>query len=199
MGREIRRVVPNWEHPKETKLRMNYGKAGFTEDYHPLFDQDFETAMKEWLSARRWWRLCKALPNFTAWVFVIAKKTTKAGKTRSWFFWHLHDLRGEHCTFVEWHGAPPDPDYYRPKWADGEATWYQMYETVSEGTPVTPPFESKEELATHLMRHGTFWDNTPWSDKAAANFVGAGWAPSMVVSGNKIMNPREMSEEGALQ
>jgi hypothetical protein len=73
--------------------------------------------------------------------------------------------------------------------------WWQVYETVSEGTPVTPPFATKEELIEYLVEHGDFWDQRnrhdyrcyvdpgcypPWSRKAATTFVMEdGWCPSM--------------------
>ena len=48
--------------------------------------------------------------------------------------------------------APPEPDKsrYMPQWNDQQATQYQMYETTSEGTPISPVMESKEDLARWL-------------------------------------------------
>ncbi len=103
-----------------------------------------------------------------------------------------------YASFCRWHGPPPDPKRYLPKWSDEEMTWYQVYETVSEGTPVTPPFATREELVEYLVEHGDFWDQSrreekamgktismncdPWSREAAERFVfGTGWAPSMMV------------------
>lgn len=89
-------------------------------------------------------------------------------------------LRGE--------GTPPDPTYYRP-WRDEEATWFQVWETVSEGTPVTPPFATREELVDYLVKND-FWDqrrgNGGYSRKQAEAFVSAGWAPSMVMRGGQM-------------
>jgi hypothetical protein len=94
--------------------------------------------------------------------------------------------------------APPNPDSYRPKFQT-EPTWYQVYETVSEGTPVTPPFATKEELVNYLVEHGDFWDQRRghggWSRENAERFVGAGWAPSLVTvvsrDGVQIKAPRD--------
>ena len=67
-------------------------------------------------------------------------------------------------------------------------TWYQMYETVSEGTPETPAFETKEELVDYLVEHGDFsYQRSPEifgkpSREAAKAFVDQGYAPSMVMS-----------------
>ncbi|MEI8319481.1 MAG: hypothetical protein WCH79_16185, partial [Planctomycetia bacterium] len=40
--------------------------------------------------------------------------------------------------FAEYDGDPPEVRFYRPDWAPGEATWFQVYETVSEGTSYQP-------------------------------------------------------------
>jgi hypothetical protein len=65
-------------------------------------------------------------------------------------------------------------------------TWFQVYETVSEGTPVTPPFATKEELVDYLVANGDFWDqhrgDGGWSRENAEAFVGAGFAMSLVVN-----------------
>jgi len=75
MGRKIRSVPPDWEHPKDWKGH-----------YKPLFDRPYEPSAQDWA------------------------------------------------------GGPPDKEYYRPAWTEEEATAFQMYETVSEGTPVSPFF-----------------------------------------------------------
>ena len=51
-------------------------------------------------------------------------------------------------TFEEWEGDAPDPSYYRPAWDEDTRTAFQIYETVSEGTPVSPVFESEEDLVS---------------------------------------------------
>lgn len=103
-------------------------------------------------------------------------------------------------------GQPPDPKYFRP-WADGDATWFQLWETVSEGTPVSPPFATKQELADYLAANGDEWDQsrshdphtsslfgiTPgkpgWGKERAQRFVfGDGWAPSLVTDNGRIMS-----------
>lgn len=79
------------------------------------------------------------------------------------------------CTFEEWHGEAPDPAFYRPVWTDEERTAWQIYETVSEGTPVSPVFTDKEAMVD--------WIIVEWgrSRQAAQAFVDAGHAPSMVI------------------
>lgn len=159
MGRELRMVPPNWEHPKV--MRAN-GQEG----YQPMFDQRFEDAASEWKAA------------FTKW---------EAGERPEWFSDKYKDNE-----YWEYNGGPPDREYYRT-WTDEDGTWFQVWETVSEGTPVSPPFETKGELIEYLVANGDYWDQSrrregrttmncdPWSREAAEKFVnGPGWAPSMV-------------------
>jgi len=88
----------------------------------------------------------------------------------------------------EWIGKPPDRKYYRP-FADEEATWYQLWETVTEGTPVSPPFATLEELVAHLAKFGDDWDRKRgdggWGLAAATRFVKTGWAPTLMILTNK--------------
>jgi hypothetical protein len=152
MGREIRMVPPNWEHPKDEEGH-----------YIPLFDCDFATAAREWMN------------NAIAWDNGTHKEAEH--KKKFPFYW-------------QWHGDPPSQDSYRPAFSE-EPTWFQVYETVSEGTPVTPPFSTKEELVNYLVENGDFSDQTEtrwhpkrggWSRENAEAFVGRGWAPSLMVT-----------------
>jgi len=163
MGREIRKVPANWEHPK---------KEHYPDRYQPIYDRTFAEAAKEWKE------------EFAKW---------EAGERP--------DYCGEenkNLEYWEWEGKPPDPEYYRP-YKDEEATWLQVYETVSEGTPVTPPFATADELIEYLSTHGDFWcqkrGETPPSKAAAAKFVNMGWAPSMIVSNGTIKSGIDALEE----
>jgi hypothetical protein len=53
MGREIRRVIPNWEHPKKEVLDYRTGQR--TEQYQPLYDEPFAPKMREWYAAWEAW------------------------------------------------------------------------------------------------------------------------------------------------
>lgn len=157
MGREIRRVPKGWEHPENDDERCRertrdtrYYKPTeyqYGRCFIPMYDNDYETAAQEWLA------------NFDLW---------RSGKHE--------DQQGEYASsakyFWEYHG-PPDEKYYRPKF-DSEPTCYQVYETVSEGTPTSPVFETLDELAAYLVTQG-------YSEKAAHNFAHDGYAPSMVM------------------
>jgi len=95
-------------------------------------------------------------------------------------------------TFEEWEGDAPDPSYYRPAWDEDTRTAFQIYETVSEGTPVSPVFESEEDLVSWLIEEGGH------SEVAAREFVRVGSVPSMMMIGNRIASNIEMLEPGFL-
>lgn len=108
------------------------------------------------------------------------------------------DGEGEKHWWHEWEGDPPDREYYREeKWTKEEAVCIQMYETVSEGTPVSPVFETEEEMINYLCEHGDYWDqqrrkdgNTfmncqPWTRENAKVFVKSGFALSGIMVNGK--------------
>lgn len=79
----------------------------------------------------------------------------------------------------ECHGDDIDPaskaaydawEQTEPPAGDG----YQVWETVSEGSPISPVFATSEELVTWLTGEG-------YSRRAAEAFVEQGWVPSMVM------------------
>lgn len=146
MGREIRRVPADWEHPK---AEQPWGYA-----YTPLFDLSFQQAFDEWQSEMEAW-------------FKGEAKYQSADDPRT--------VEG----YVRFAGVSPDPEDYRPDWPEESRTHYQVYETVSEGTPISPPLPSPEAVIEWLVEnpdrvHG------PISREAAEAFVNGGFAPSMV-------------------
>lgn len=158
MGREVRMVPPNWEHPKMER----YGEMR----PQPMYDENFDDVFAAWLE------------NFDR---------ARRGE--------LSDLDKE-CYprgLADWlqdEGRPPDPAYYRP-WKNEDATWVQVWQTVSEGSPVTPPFATPEELINYLVENGDFLDQSRvaeghqktagWNRENAEAFVKSGWAPSLMV------------------
>ena len=92
---------------------------------------------------------------------------------------------GDNDIFYDYYweyDSPPDKEYC-VHYTKDEATWYQVYETVSEGTPVTPAFPDQEELIDYLVCHGTFWDKTGYKREVAEIFVlETQYAPSITFS-----------------
>lgn len=170
MGCEIRRVPADWEHPTQRcehspwKGGCDHALKNNGRCYRPLFDRDYLTEAREWLDKAIAW------DNGTDPDCVEHKATHP-------FYW-------------QWAGEPPDAKYYRPRWTS-EPTHYQVYETVSEGTPVTPHFATTTELADYLVEHGDFWGGGKWTRKGAEEFCNRGWAPSMVIKDGIAYRPKD--------
>lgn len=172
MGREIRMVPANWEHPKYTADDAPYrDRIG---DYRPMNDDHFDKIFAQWLADFDRIRMGE-MTDFERDCYPLG--------LREW---------------IVDEGLPPDPKYYRP-YGDEDRVWFQVYEMVSEGAPVTPPFATREELVDYLAAHGDFWDQKrgdgPWARTAAEKFVNSGWAPSMISvvtdAGLQIIEPRD--------
>jgi hypothetical protein len=152
MGREIRRVPADWVHPKEWALRF----SGMREDYIPLFDKDFTSALAEWEAGKARWDSYEDTDRI-----------------------RLRDDGSKYAeeSYEEWSGGPPSPESYRERaWMPEEATHYQMYETVTEGTPVSPVFVSLAELEAYMVAE------LGYSPAVAKAFCASGWAPSFIMS-----------------
>lgn len=103
------------------------------------------------------------------------------------------DLRRHLESFArdpeDWDNEAPDPANYMPEIPEGTPFGWQYYETVSEGSPISPVCATKEELAA--------WLSSPEAGRermapdVAARFVEQGWAPSFVMSGGKLMSGPE--------
>ncbi len=127
MGREVRRVPPDWKHPKD-----GWGR------YEPMHDQGYREALGKWEVEREQWE----------------KGFRKGWKMYGEPEWVPREGDQLTMSFEDWHGERPDPRDYRPDWPEETRTHYQMYETCSEGTPISPIFATPEELAHWLADSG---------------------------------------------
>lgn len=89
------------------------------------------------------------------------------------------------CTTCKGHAIHPDHFAAYEAWESepppsGEG--WQLWETVSEGSPVSPVFATAEELAQHLADGGGRPLGAPPTYEQALAFVNDGWAPSMISS-----------------
>lgn len=150
MGREIRRVPKGWEHPRDDQGHLR-----------PMLDQVFDAVLTNWLSK---------LEQF---------KSGDEYRERAEEYFAQSGITAEQIArnpayyYAQYAGGPPDSDYYRPPWPS-EPTCYQIYETVTEGTPVSPVFETREALIEWLVGQG-------YSERAATVFASDGWAPSLLI------------------
>ena len=116
--------------------------------YIPLYGESFATAFNEWYDGLQRW----------------LNGTSEDYDDR----FYTRDARG----YTEYAGQSPDPERYRLQdWTEEEANCFQIYQTVSEGTPVSPVFESLEEMEKWLIKQG-------YSENAARNFCKEGYAMS---------------------
>ena len=70
-------------------------------------------------------------------------------------------------SYEEWGGEMPSHLDYMPEFKDEEKTHLMMYENTTEGTPISPAFETAEELALWLSENNAsaFGDKTaPYSE-----------------------------------
>lgn len=123
MGREVRRVPANWQHPKDENG-----------SFIPLYGRAYEIDAKSWDEECEKWEAGE-FPDY-------ASEESKK------------------LTFEEWSGSRPVREHYMPSWKKEDCTHYMMYEDTSEGTPISPAFETPEELAEWL------------ADTAASSFAG---------------------------
>jgi len=137
MGREIRNVPKNWEHPKDER----------NGNYIPLLDEYYGDAIEEWIKNHNLWLEGKHPDQDTDYKF-----------------------------YADYENAPNIENYRTEKWADEEANCFQIYETVSEGAPVSPVFETLTDLENWLVESGH-------SRKAAQEFCKNRFCFSMIMSG----------------
>ena len=141
------------------------GKGGFLS----MHDQDHGSAAREWLARLKKWESGKD-PN-----------RKKAGKDGIRYYW-------------DWDAMPPDKERYRPKF-DSKPVCYQIYETVSEGTPMlgenlpSPVFETLKRLIDWLVEQG-------YSRAVAEKFAEQGNVPSAVITsrGDVKMDLRSLED-----
>jgi hypothetical protein len=89
---------------------------------------------------------------------------------------------------IDYYGAL-DRNDYMPNWPAEQRTHYMMYESTSEGTPISPAFETPEELARWLAGTGAsaFAGETA-SYEAWLRVAQGGFAPSAIIQDGKMMS-----------
>jgi hypothetical protein len=168
MGREVRRVRGDWQHPKEWKA----GVRGLEERYKPLFPgENYRRRVDEWDEECAKW---------------------KAG----WRPEHCDDPESQAMYYEQWAGQRPHRDDYMPDWPTEQRTHLMMYEDTSEGTPISPAFKTPEELARWLADNGAsaFGDMTASYEQWLAVARGA-WAPSLVITDGHMQSGVEIAQE----
>jgi hypothetical protein len=129
--------------------------------------------------------------SINSWV-VISARLEREGKASM-----CHACNGEGRV---WHSKEAQALYdgwkeYEPPAGEG----WQVWETVSEGSPITPVFATREELVDYLVDGGDGWDRSRgekgWDRAAAERFCKDEYAVSTIVIGNKIYGPGDALPE----
>lgn len=139
-------------------VRPDWKHPTFRKEEIPLHKGPYSEALADWEENKRQWDL---------------------GFVRDWskdLAWKPKDADD---TFEDNVGDRPIPNDYMPEWTPQEATHLQMYETCSEGTPISPVMATPEELARWLADTGAsaFGGQTA-SYEAWLATCKRGWAPS---------------------
>ena len=144
MGRELRKVPANWEHPR--------GDDG---NYIPMFDKNYGDAFKVWLEEIELW-----------------EKGTHPDLLRN------PALKGDYPFYPMWEACPNPDQYHTKKFGKDELTHVQLYETTSEGTPISPVFHKDdfEKLCEYAAKNCTTFawfraTKEEWKRMLLADFV----------------------------
>ena len=117
---------------------------------------------------------------------IMRKILTAAGLPEDWCT----------CKRCGGEGIHPDHQEVYEAWAPTQppaGEGWQLWETVSEGSPITPVFTTAEELIDYMAKPPVGAGRVGWaqgySRKVAEAFVkGPGWAPSGVAVGGVVMS-----------
>ena len=154
MGRELRMVPADWEHPTNENGH-----------YIPLLDGDFRSRDAEWLEGWQKWQegLCENYGEGDKWKPIPPEYN--------------------HMRYTDYAGERPSPDDYMPDWPTDRRTHFMMYEDTSEGTPISPAFATGVELARWLADTGASafaGDGATYEQWLAT--IKRGWAMSAVIT-----------------
>ncbi len=130
--------------------------------YVPLLGGDFSADEKEWEAGLSLW--CRGL-----------RDDYEGGQ-------EPHGERRDIYGWVAWNDGSPRREDYMPAWLPEQRTHFMMYETTSEGTPISPAFATPEELARWLADNGaSALENMKASYEDWLRVARGGFAPSAVM------------------
>ncbi|ENN86035.1 hypothetical protein RHSP_31711 [Rhizobium freirei PRF 81] len=146
MGREVRKVPENWDHPRYAEWNAPFPTA--VGRFIPMHNGGYEQAAADWL-----------------------QKANAEGLEEA----------------IDYYGDAPKKSDYMPSWPEEQRTHFMMYESTSEGTPISPAFSTPEELARWLADTGasSFAGHTA-SYEAWLRIANGGYAPSAVMTSHGL-------------
>jgi len=99
--------------------------------YKPMIDEYYGDVMDEWIRNHMLWEKGE---------YPDQKQFPEATSTSKFF--------------ADWNGGPPQIEFYNNnKWSESALICFQVYENISEGTPVSPVLDSIGEVEDWLVKH----------------------------------------------
>jgi hypothetical protein len=134
------------------------------------------------------WSLCGFGHDSLNASVVIEARCERAGYSES-----CSVCKGEGCIWPS-----PEAEKIYEEWQDEEpptGPGYQIWETVSEGSPISPVFETPEELARYMAANNQGIDKGTAYETWLAFIMGPGWAPSIVSDSKGIRSGVKFAAE----
>jgi hypothetical protein len=205
MGREIRRVPVEFNHPIRWREQRQRRITGEMEDrwtycLAPMWDYSLSEAQRRWDEEAAECATDGTLDK--VWTQDDLDRWRSDRPTRLDDIAEIERDLGKPiwASVEDYCGKRPsdaDGEDYQPEdWPPEHERGWVVYETVSEGTPITPCFATAAELIDWLAEKGTAWDG-PMSREGAARFVESGWVPSMIVGGGVVRAGLDIAETAA--
>lgn len=193
-------------HNRETREIEEQFYAG-GDEHARWCDKITQDEVDALIEKNRIWDFWREIDPFTGrWVdrdpkpYVTAEMVNEAQRSRRGFLvhdsinrWILVETRAKRLgVWGECHVCEGLGDIWPSKWMhDAWDNWeptmeppegegWQVWETVSDGSPVSPVFATSDQLIEWMMTTGGH------SRKAAEAFIEQKYAPSMIISGNRV-------------
>ena len=162
MGREVRKVPKNYKHPTNSEG-----------SYMPQCEEAYEEAVKNWVQRRQKW--------------IEGYREKIIDKEWQWVKNDKEDVYNKY--FEDYEREYPNSRYYMQQFLEKEKTHYMMFETCSEGTPLSPACATKKELAQWLAdnKASTFGDMTATYEQWLG-MIEQTSCVAMVITGNKMIS-----------
>src|SRR5579872_4286951 len=120
MGREVRRVPADWQHPKAWNSYRN--ELHFVPLHEASYAGGYAAQAAEWDE------------GYAKWQEGLRRSYGEDAK------WEPIEEEYRRTRYTDYAGARPSPDDFMPDWPDELKTHLMMYEDTTEGTPISPAF-----------------------------------------------------------
>lgn len=114
--------------------------------------------------------------------YAVYKTLIKASGIENWGQCKACEGKG---VLEEYEGQFAERDAWKPVDPPAGEGW-QLWETVSEGSPISPVCATREEFIAWLMNDYYWGSNGPLTKEQAENFVESAWAPSFIVQNGEV-------------